>query len=296
MKVIGTGLSGLVGSRIVELLSSHIDFQSISLEKGVDITHHQAVFEAMSTSTAEWVLHLAAYTDVQGAEKEREKEKESIAWQVNVDATRNIVDICHTTGKHLLYVDTDYAFDGTKKLYDETDAVNPKSWYAITKTEGAKHVLSLGEHGLVIRIANPYRANLAGQSATVGKKDFVHKMIDRLAVGDDIFAPTDQLFVPTFVDDIVLAIDTLLQVNAHGTYHVVGSDALSSFDVATEIATVFDFDPSHIKKTTFQQYFAHRAAIPQYAALSNNKLLTLGVVMKTFREGLVTLKAQEQVD
>ena len=290
MKVIGTGLSGLVGSRIVELLSSHVDFQSISLEKGVDITNHRAVFEAISASTASWVMHLAAFTDVQGAEKERDKGKKSIAWQVNVDATKNIVNICHTTRKHLLYVDTDYAFDGTKKSYDETDAPNPMSWYAMTKTEGAKHVLSLGEYGLVIRIANPYRGNF------MGKKDFVHKMIEILRVGNDVFAPTDQLFVPTFVDDIAYAIDTLLIKNAFGVYHVVGSDALSPFDIAIEIAATYGFDQELIKKTTFHEYFVNRAAIPQYAALSNKKLHLLGVIMKTFHQGLIVMKEQEKMN
>lgn len=298
MNVIGTGLSGLVGSRIVELLKD-VSFQSIALEKGMDITNHSAVFEAISKSTASWVVHLAAYTDVQGAETEREKGKDSVAWKVNVEATKNIVDICHTMRKRLLYVDTDYAFDGTKKLYIETDPPNPQSWYAITKTEGAKHVLSLGEYGLVIRIANPYRANFPEQSTIpasslpVGKKDFVHKMIDRFIKGDDITAATDQVFVPTFVDDIAFAMDALLHVNAYGIYHVVGSDALTPYDVATEIARQYGFDPAVIKKTTFHEYFANRAPVPQYAALSNKKLQTLGVLMKTFQDGLMTMKEQE---
>ena len=129
-----------------------------------------------------------------------------------------------------------------------------------------------------------------------GKKDFVHKMIDRFVSSLDISVPTDQIFVPTFVDDIAYAIDVLLQMNADGIYHIVGSDALSPFDVAMEIAKVYDFYSSLIKKTTFHEYFFNRAPIPQYAALSNQKLLTLGVMMKTFREGLLTLKAQEQID
>lgn len=290
MKVIATGLSGLIGSRVVDLLSSRIHFEYLSLEKGIDITNHTAVFEAISGSTASWVLHLAAYTDVQTAENEREKGKDSIAWQVNVEATKNIVEICHTTRKHLLYVDTDYVFDGVKKSYDEKDTPNPKCWYAITKTEGEKHVLSLGSHGLVIRIANPYRS---GSDGLVMKMDFVHKMIDRFKKGEAIVAPTDQLLVPTFVDDIAYAILELLQVNAQGIYHVVGSDALSPFSIATEIARVYGFDSLLIKKTTFHEYFFNRAPIPQYAALSNKKLQALGVSMKTFHEGLSLMKEQE---
>lgn len=287
MNVVGTGLSGLVGSRIVELLSGHIYFSPLSEEKSVDITDHASVFESLSKNTADWVFHLAAYTDVQGAEKEKGLGKESAAWQINVEATKNIVNICHTTRKRLLYIDTDYAFSGTEKSYEETDSTNPQSWYGITKSEGAKHVLSLGEYGLVIRISNPYRAN------PVGKTDFVHKMIDRLGTGKDIIAPTDQLFVPTFIDDIAGAIDALIQKRAYGIYHVVGSTALSPFDVAKEIAIQYDFSQALVKKTTFHEYFLHRAPVPQYAALSNKKITSLGVTMRSFVDGLAAMKAQE---
>ena len=80
-------------------------------------------------------------------------------------------------------VDTDYAFDGTKQMYTEADSTNPLSWYATTKSEGAKRVLGLGDKGLVIRISNPYRAH------QVGKKDFVHKMLERLLAGSEVVAP-----------------------------------------------------------------------------------------------------------
>lgn len=293
MNVIGTGLSGLVGQRIVELLSDHIHFSPLSSSTSIDISDHQSVFEALTKSSADWVFHLAAYTDVQGAEKERSLEKESAAWKINVEATKNIVNICHTTRKRLLYIDTDYAFDGKKTSYDETDDTSPMSWYGITKSEGAKHVLSLGEYGLVIRIANPYKANPVGLPAQVGKKDFVHKMIDRLRAGQDITAPDDQLFVPTFIDDISIAIDVLTEKKANGIYHVVGSEALSPYAVAKEIASQYGFSQDLVKKTTFHEYFLNRAPVPQYAVLSNAKLTAFGVNMRSFKDGLSALKTQE---
>lgn len=69
-------------------------------------------------------------------------------------------------------------------------------------------------------------------------------MIDRLTAGSDIVAPTDQLFVPTFVDDIAIAIDTLLQKKAYGLYHVVGDDSLSPYNTAKEIAEQYGFPRS----------------------------------------------------
>lgn len=217
MNILGTGLSGLVGSRVTELLSPDFTFENLSLETGVDITDKKSVDMYFAKSDAPWVFHMAAYTDVQGAEKERGLAEKSTAWKVNVLATQNIADNCRKLGKKLLYIDTDYAFDGKKKSYSEDDVPSPLGWYALTKSEGAKRVLALGNLGLVIRISNPYRAH------PVGKKDFVHKMLERMLSRQQVAAPADQIFAPTFIDDIGRALRVLVRLGANGIYHVVGS-------------------------------------------------------------------------
>ncbi len=291
MNIIGTGLSGLVGSRVVEILRGKHVFRDLSLETGVDITNYDVVKKAVRASEAPWMFHFAAYTDVQGAEKEKNLGEHSVSWKINVDATQNIVEAVRETGKKLVYVDTDYAFDGKKKNYTEEDAPNPQGWYAKTKHEGAKRVLSLGERALVFRIANPYRAYPGG--VFVGKKDFVHKMLERLSQGLSLAAATDQLFVPTFVDDIAAALNKCMETNAHGLYHVVGSSAISPFDAACMVARIWEFSPSLVTKTTFAEFFQNRAPIPRFAALANDKIRALGVHMRTFEEGLREVKEME---
>lgn len=287
MNILGTGLSGLVGSRVVELLTPDFSFENLSLETGVDITQKESVDAYLEKSQAPWVFHMAAYTDVQGAEKERMLGEKSAAWKVNVLATENIAENCKKLGKKLLYVDTDYAFDGKKESYTEEDEPHPLGWYATTKYEGAKRVLALGDLGLVIRISNPYRAH------PIGKKDFVHKMLERLQAGSPVVGPTDQLFVPTFIDDIAYALKALIGAQAHGIYHVVGSTPCSPYDAAITIADVFGCDKTLVQKTTFAEMFAQRAPTPQYAVLKNEKIKALGVGMRTFSEGLAEVKHQE---
>lgn len=288
MKLLGTGLSGLVGSRIVSLLPQHT-FTNFSLENGVDITDSASITpRILDDPDAPWVLHFAAYTNVQQAEADASLGEASMAWKVNVAATQTIADACAASHKRMLYVDTDYAFDGTKDTYAEDDAVHPLGWYAKTKSEGAKRVLALGDHGLVIRISNPYRAH------PVGKKDFVHKMLERLSAGGEINAPDDQLFVPTFIDDIALAVDTLLSASAHGIYHVVGSQALSPFAAALIAAKVYGYDTSLVKPADFVTYFAGKAPVPQKAVLTNAKIQALGVTMRGFMEGVMEMKRQEE--
>lgn len=286
MNILGTGLSGLVGSRVVELLTPDFTFENLSLETGVDITDKKSVDTYFERSTAPWVFHIAAYTDVQGAERDHQ-----LAWKINVDATSNIVANCRKFGKKLLYVDTDYAFDGKKKSYTEEDTPNPLGWYAKTKTEGAKRVIDMG--GLVIRISNPYRSNPVGLPAQPGKKDFVHKMLEQLRSGQRITGATDQLFVPTFIDDIAHALPKLMSINAIGIYHVVSSPALSPYEAGLAIADVWRYDTNLVQKTTFATMLAGRAPAPQYAALKNDKITSLGVIMHSFIEGIKEVEKQE---
>jgi dTDP-4-dehydrorhamnose reductase len=294
MNILGTGLSGLVGSRVTRLLSPEFTFENLSLETGVDITDKNSLDAYFVKSAAPWVFHMAAYTDVQGAEKERTLAEKSTAWKVNVIATEHIADICKQLGKKILYIDTDYAFDGKKKSYTEEDMPNPLGWYAITKSEGAKRVLALGNMGLVIRISNPYRACPVGLPAQAGKKDFVHKMLESMQTGQTVKAPSDQIFTPTFIDDIAAALRVLVRLGASGIYHVVGSP-ISPYKAAGVIAKIFGYDKALVQKTSFAAMFAGRAPVPQYAALKNDKIKSLGVGMHAFDDGMREIKKQESL-
>lgn len=285
MKILGTGLSGLVGTRVVELLPQ-FQFENLSLETGIDITKKETVDRYIESSDASWVFHFAARTDVDGAENESAQEEKSPTWIVNVAATNYIVEACQRTGKHLLYISTDFVFEGTKESYTEDDLPNPQGWYAKTKYEGEKIVQTIGNFGLIIRIANPFRLD------AFSKPDFVHKIIDRLKSGQEIVAAQDQIFVPTFIDDIAGALKVLVEKNASGIYHVVGSQALSPFDAAQHIAKEFKFDTSRIKPTMFAEYFAGRAPRPFRAHLKNDKITQLGAVMHSFDEILPRVQAE----
>jgi len=289
MKILGTGLTGLVGTRVVELLSPDFTFTNLSLETGVDITDHKRVSEEIEKATdSDWFFHFAAMTDIDGAEKDRINGKNGKVWAVNAAATENIVSACRKTNKHVLYISTDFVFDGQKDFYTEEDTPNPEGWYGVTKYEGEKYVLSEGEHGLVIRIANPYR------SAWGGKPDFVHRIIERFKNGLPVSAASDQLFVPTCIDDIASAIRYLVANNASGIYHVVGTGAVTPFFGVGLIAETFGYDKNVIQKTTHKEFFQNRAPRPFHAYLKNDKITKCGISMATFEEGLRRIQIEEK--
>ncbi len=304
MKIFGTGLSGLVGSRIAELLSDKYEF---GFSK-VDITDREVILREIQNSNASVILHLAAKTDVDGCEEDKKIDKNrylikdipvhkyigsesgstATAWKVNVIGTKNIADACLSFGKRLIYVSTDFVFDGenvSKEGYKEDNLANPINWYGETKLEGEKIMCSSELSYVIARIAYPYRADFI-------RKDFVRSILRNLRNGKRLNVITDHIMTPTLVDDIALALDLLIEANMSGIYHITGSQFITPYDAAFLIAEVFDLDKSLIFKTTREQYFKNRAPRPFNLSMNNQKISNLGIGMKSFEEGLKEIKRQ----
>lgn len=284
MKILGTGLQGLVGSRFVQLLPSDT-FENISRTTGIDITDKDAVRSTIEKSDASVVLHLAAKADVDGCETDKPIGIDGDAWKINVAGTRNIVSACEQTGKKLIYISTDFVFNGEKEYYDEEDTPDPKNWYAQTKYEGEKIVAASQTPWAIARISYPFRSAFP-------KNDFVRAVKSRLEQKLPLTMVTDHIMTPTYIDDIVLAVEKLMKTQASGIYHVVGSEWITPYDAATVIADTFGYGKEQIGKTTREEFFAGRAPRPFRLALKNDKIRELGVTMSSFREGLGNMKSE----
>ena len=285
MKILGTGLDGLVGSRIVELLKDKHEFENLSISTGVDITDRDVILEKIKTSDAQIVLHLAAKTNVDGCEKDKALGEDGEAWKINVGGTKNIADACSQTNKKLIYISTDFVFDGTKEVYSEEDIPNPINWYAKTKYEGEEVVQASKIPWIIVRIAYPYRA-------VFERLDFARAILRRLQEGFPIAAIKDHIFTPTYIDDIASAFDMLISKNSQGVFHVVGNQSLTPYDAALLVAKTFDFDQNLISKTTREEFFKDRARRPFQLRLKNDKITKLSVRMRTFEQGLREIKSQ----
>ncbi|MDP3987819.1 MAG: NAD(P)-dependent oxidoreductase [Candidatus Levybacteria bacterium] len=282
MKILGTGLSGLVGSRIIELLNGKYQFES----SDIDITDQASITKKIKESDASIVLHLAAKTDVDGCEKDKPLGENGDAWKINVLGTKNIAAACQDNRKKMIYISTDFVFDGSSaSAYSEEDSPNPINWYAKTKYEGEKIVQSLSTPWVVVRLAYPYRAEYQ-------RPDFFRAILNRLQNNQPVKAVADYIFTPTFIDDVPLAIDKLVESQSTGIYHVVGSQILSPYMAGLLIAKNFTLDVSLVTETTTEEYFKNRATRPLYLGIKNDKIEKLGVKMKTFEEGLEEIKRQ----
>ncbi len=298
MNILGTGLSGLVGSRFTELFEKVYQFEHINLENGVDILDKTSVDKIISSSSAKIVIHMAAKTNVDGCELDKETDKKAIdennfkeiiskktAWAVNVLGTKNIVDSCKENNKKIIYISTDFVFNGQKKSYTEEDTPDPLNWYARTKYEGEKLVENSGLDFMIIRPSYPYRAFFQ-------RGDIVRSLIKKLENKEKLSMITDHIIRPTFIDDIANALDVLIQTNSEGIFHVVGSQSITPYDMALKVAKQFNLDQSLITKTTRRDYFSGKAARPFCLNLKNDKISKLGVEMSSFDKGLEEVKNQ----
>ncbi len=288
MKIFTIGGSGLVGTRIIELLKGKYTFDDLSLTNGVDITNPSSLDIIKNDTEHEVVLHLAAKADVEACEKDKELREEGAAFKINVIGTKNVVEACRASNKKLLYISTDFVFDGTKEppyQYTEDDRPNPVNWYAITKYKGEEVIQGSDVSHAILRIAYPFRSD-----EFASKKDFVHGIMGRLANKQPITAVTDHIMTPTFIDDIAYAIDAIVSQNATGIYHVVGSQSLTPYDAFMAIADRFDYDKGLITKTTREEFFKGKAPRPFNLSINNAKITKLGVKMRTFAEGLQEIK------
>jgi len=288
MKIIGTGFTGLVGSRIMEL-NPDVEFVNISIETGVSILN-PAQLEKVFTDNqdAQGVLHLAAFTDTNAA-WDQKGDQSGLCYQLNVVGTQNIVNLCQKYGKYLIHISTDYVFDGNKVgPYTEGDATSAIEWYGETKAMAEKVVTDFGINAAIVRLAFPYRAKFDS------KVDIVRKIKAKIENGDTLNLFDDQITTPTFIDDIANGLKIFFDQKPTGIYHLVGSSSQSPYDMAKTIANVFGLDDSKIVATKLADYLKTEGARPfaPNAALSNDKIKTLGITMKTLRDGLEEMKKQ----
>jgi len=285
LQILGTGLSGLVGSRIVELLGDKYEFVNLDLTSGVDITKPEEIEQKISSSKSKHLIHLAAFTDVSKAWDQRNEGEESLCYKVNVVGTKNIAQACKKHNKYLIHFSTDFVFDGDKTSpYIEEDKHHPIEWYGQTKLWAEEEVKKSGCYYTILRIAFPFKKKESPLNLEPNPKlDLVRKIKSKLQEGEELKIFFDQIITPVFIDDIAKVVDYCIQNNPIGTYHCVGPTSISPYDLASIVAEKFNLDKTLIKKTSIKE--ANQPGLrPRqvYMGLSNKKLeKDFGIKMKT---------------
>jgi dTDP-4-dehydrorhamnose reductase len=181
LRLFVTGYKGLLGSKIIKYSEAYP-------KERIDITKKE-IFIAIKKVKPEFVIHCAAFTDVDGCEIQKEK-----AWEVNVTGTENVAKACQKIGAKMIYVSTDFVFDGKKGMYKETDKTNPINYYGKTKLEGEKRVKEICKNYVIARTSVLYGWH--------ERLNFVTWVIEQLKNKNKIRIVTDQYTSPTLADNL----------------------------------------------------------------------------------------------
>lgn len=291
-KIIGTGLSGLVGSRIVELLKDKFEFIDFSLDTGVNVLDMQSLSTAFEKNKdAIAVLHLAAFTDTNAA-WEQKGNKTGLCYQLNVQGTQNILSLARQYNQYLIYISTDFVFSGNKNTpYTEIDTPDPIEWYGETKYLGEKVITDSGYTNYNIsRITYPYRAKFDN------KPDIVRKVLTKLQNNEPVKMFSDQICTYTFIDDIAKALGYFLENKTTGLYHLVGSSSHSPYEMCLEVAKAFNLNKDLISASSMEEFIKSQpfGSRPWQKTLitSNKKAIALGLDFQTLPQGLEEIKNQ----
>ncbi len=250
--IIGTGLNGLVGSKIVKDLSSDFRFENIDISdktNPVDITNMQQVESFIGNSAASVVLHCAAFTNVTAA-WEQTGNKTGLAYAINVVGTRNIVNACKKFSKLMIHLSTAYIFDGTKaEMYTEIDKPNPIEWYGQTKLWAEEEITSSLDQAAILRIDQPFRSD------SHVKADILHRILNQLKEGSLPPQFTDHSFGPTYIDDLASTILWFIQSKTTGIFHATNGERWNDYDFACKVAKAAHL-PTVVRSGSLANYLA----------------------------------------
>ena len=217
-----TGADGMLGVDLVRRLRSHHHRVIASTIRSMDITDLAAVKRTLFSIHPDVVIHTAAYTAVDRAESEREK-----CIILNAEGTKNIAFFCREIGAELIYISTDYVFDGTKKSpYIETDKPCPINVYGESKRRGEIAVQTLCERHKICRTS--WLIGLYGISGA----NFLETIFCAADAKQKLRIVSDQLGRPTFTFDLAAMLETMLLLSEYGIFHITNSGECSWYEFA----------------------------------------------------------------
>ncbi|MBE5891989.1 MAG: dTDP-4-dehydrorhamnose reductase [Lachnospiraceae bacterium] len=261
MKVFVTGVRGQLGYDVVnELEKRGIEAIGVDIQE-MDITNADSVNTVIGEAAPDAVIHCAAYTAVDAAEDNAE-----LCRKVNAEGTQNIANMCKTLDIPMIYISTDYVFDGTgERPWEPDDERNPLNVYGQTKYEGELAVQNTLEKYFIVRIAWVFGVN---------GKNFVKTMLNLGRTRDHLTVVNDQFGSPTYTYDLAKLLVDMVLTDKYGFYHATNEGICTWYEFACEIFRQAGIDVK-VDPVSADQYPA-KAKRPSNSRMSKEKLTDNG--------------------
>ncbi|MHB9034298.1 MAG: dTDP-4-dehydrorhamnose reductase [Anaerolineae bacterium] len=268
MRIAVTGSQGQLGRALQEQNPEH-ELLLIDLPEN-DITDLLATRVLLQEFKPDTIIHAAAMTDVEGCEKNPD-----LAYRVNAIGTRSIASSALELGIPVVYISTDYVFDGTlTRPYWEYDLPNPQSIYAQTKWMGEQIIRQHIARHYIVRIAWLYGA---------GPRNFVRTVLRLARERGEMTMVTDEQGSPTYANDVADALYGLVKTRAYGTHHLPNLGICSRYDWACKILELAGISGVQVHPGTNYQ---RTARVPKTVELRNSMSAAVGITMRSWQEAL----------
>lgn len=275
-----TGGHGQLGTELRHLLDEKkLEYVSTDADQ-LDITDKEATDKFITDMKPEIIYHCAAYTAVDKAEDEGKELDE----RINVEGTRNVAEAAKAAGSTLIYISTDYVFDGKKKdgMYQVDDTTNPLSEYGRTKLLGEKAVQETMDNYYIIRTSWVF--GIYGHN-------FIYTMQNLAKTHDRLTVVNDQFGRPTWTRTLAEFMTFVIEKNApFGVYHLSNENNCSWYEFAKEILKDTNVEVAPVTSEEYPQ----KATRPQYSIMDLSKAKALGFEIPTWQEALTSFLALEE--
>src|SRR5574337_1171000 len=267
MKFLVTGCAGFVGRQLARDLAEssqvyscyHRTRPDIGIPIQMDLTRSDDIENTISQVRPDVIIHCAAIADVNLCEKEQD-----LATRVNVDATETIARQAAKLKSFLVYISTDYVFDGKDGMRRESDVTNPINHYGRTKLEGEKKVQDVASKWCIARICVPY-----GTHPT--RKNFLSYVVESLQARKEFHAPIDQHICPTYLPNLSRMIIEMGTRQIAGMIHLAGATRVSRYEMAKMISEKLSLDSTLLKPVKISEMKNWTAKRPQDTSLDTSK-------------------------
>jgi dTDP-4-dehydrorhamnose reductase len=283
----------MLGQRSVEYYSSkeNIELLATSVEEksvidsvdyiSCDIKSRENIKKVIYDYCPDFIIHTAAFTNVDLSEKMRED-----AWKINVKGVEFIAEAARAIDAQIIHISTDYIFDGKNGPYHENDLPNPIGYYGRTKL-ASENALKIS--GTLFTIL---RTNVLYGIALNSRPDFVRWVVNSLSRHEKVRIVKDQFNNPTFIDDLVQAINKIIEFRKTGVYNIGGKEFLSRYEFTNKIAGFFNLDKNLITPITTEE-LNQPARRPLKSGLWTLKAETeLGYKPHSISESLMVMKKE----
>ncbi|MBL3656773.1 SDR family oxidoreductase [Fulvivirga sp. 2943] len=298
MKILITGSNGLLGQKLVKLLTSGEDnIELIATARGenrlpsfdnkytyesMDISNEEDVNAIITKHKPEVIINTAAMTNVDQCETDHDG-----CWKLNVHAVEYLIAAAEKTGAHLVHVSTDFIFDGSHGPLEENAEPAPVNFYGESKLAAEKLIIESNISWAIARTVLVY-----GIAHDMSRSNIILWVKNSLESQKNIQVVDDQWRTPTLAEDLAQGCFLIAKNQAKGIYNISGKEMLSPYEMAIKTADFFKLDQSLITKTDGSKFKQTAKRPPKTGFVITKAENDLGYQPHSFEEGLAVLKSQ----